>query len=113
MVKIILGLCVPSLWFLLIITGGIWICRGVFNLRRNEQTLTGLACGLIIQIWLARWLALFLNPMLSSWVSAILVFLAGLIWVLFRDGVKFWRKFPLQPLEWILLFFLTYLLTNI
>ena len=113
MLKLMLELLPALLWGLLNVTGGIWLIQAAFNLRRDEQTLTGLACGFVVQIWLARWLGIFLPPLFAFWGAAILLFISGLTLIFYRRGRSFWRFFPLAPSDWLLLLLGIYLFSGI
>ncbi len=104
----------PALfWGFLNVSGGIWLCQAAFNLRRDEQTLTGLACGFVVQIWLARWLGIFLPPLVAFWGAAVLLFISGLVLIFYRQGRSFWRFFPLALSDWLLLFLGIYVFSGI
>jgi hypothetical protein len=65
-------------WVLLWGLGGWWLLRACFFLRENEQTVAGLALGLVLQAWLSNLLALGLPVMWAFWLGALLIFAAGL-----------------------------------
>lgn len=53
--------------------GGVWIVRGAFRLRDNEEVLVGLGVGISLEIWLANLLSRFVPVPLSFWLAAGLV----------------------------------------
>ena len=59
--------------------GGWGIVRGAFRLRPNEEGLVGFAVGLVLENWAANLAAQVLPLPAASWVSAGLVFLAGML----------------------------------
>ena len=91
-------------WVLLWALGGIWIARSAFVLRRNEQVLTGLAVGLVLENWLANLLGHFLPVPLTFWVAAMLVLLIGLAFTYpqWRKKPLDLFKFPVLPVQWVL-----------
>ena len=92
-------------WIVLWGLGGIWIIRSAFNLRKNEQVIAGLGLGLVAENWLANLVSQFVPVPLSFWLSAALVFAAGLFFSLSGGKKKFLDLFrlPFFPLQWLLL----------
>jgi len=74
----ILELAQLGIWGLLWAMGGIWLAGSAFNLTKDEQLITGLALGLVLENWLANLLARALPVSLSFWTAAGLVFAGGL-----------------------------------
>lgn len=72
-------------WAVLWLTGGFLLVSAAFRLRPDEQALTGIAVGWLVQNWLANLLGMVLPVAVSFWLSAGLVFAAGLAaWLRFR-----------------------------
>lgn len=70
------------LWTLVWTVGGTLLVQALFRLPRRETCLIGLGIGLTLTNWLVNWLARIMNLPLAAWISALLVFLCGLILVL-------------------------------
>jgi hypothetical protein len=81
-------------WAALWCIGGWLLVASLFRLRRNETALVGLAIGLILEVWLANLLAHALPIVLASWVSALLLCLAGV-----AAGIASGRR-PLLTFSW-------------
>jgi hypothetical protein len=87
-------------WAILWGIGGYWIVQSSFTLRKNEIALSGLTAGLFIETVFANILTRFIEPPLSFWLSAILVFLAGAILITISD----WRglyRFHIHLGQWL------------
>jgi hypothetical protein len=87
-------------WVVLWVVGGCWIVQSSFTLRKNETTLAGLTAGLFIETVVANMLTRFIEPPLSFWLAAILVFLAGAVLVIVKDWHGLFRV-QIQPGQWI------------
>ncbi len=102
-------------WAALWALGGVWMTRRAFNLHPNEQALVGLAVGLTLENWLANLIGRFLSVPAAFWLSAGLVFLAGL-----AISLPLWRKnplwlvrIPISPLQWAGLIGLAFVLITV
>jgi hypothetical protein len=100
-------------WILLWALGGVWIVRRAFHLNRNEQLLTGLGIGLILENWLANLTGHFLPPLTAFWLAPVLVLLIGVAFsfpTLRKEGFSFFRL-PnfLQPLLLLVLIYVFYI----
>ena len=91
-----------AVWALLWGLGGIWLARGAFRLRQNEQVLLGLALGFLFQTWLVNLLIHLLPMPWVSWLAAGLVLALGLGLARRAGGAKALR-FSIQPVQWVLL----------
>jgi hypothetical protein len=92
------------------IAGGWLLAASLFHLRRAETALVGGGIGLVLQTWLANLLAHGIPVPIAFWLSAVFVFLAGLICgTIFRRDLRF----DFQPTQWLLLGLLTLLFFGI
>lgn len=105
-------------WISLSTLGGVWLARRAFNLRPNELALAGMGLGLMLENWLANLLGRFVAVPAAFWLSAGLVFLAGLALTLAPDerggGRKSLRELvdiPIYPLQWVGLVLLAFVFT--
>lgn len=100
-----------AVWALMWALGGIWLVRAAFNLRPNEQTLSGVGLGLVLQTWMANLLGQVLPVPLAFWLSAVLVFIAGLGFSLPLKGREWLSlvRIPMRPLQWVALALLAYM----
>ncbi|MCL4531118.1 MAG: hypothetical protein M1485_01385 [Chloroflexi bacterium] len=104
--KILLDAIPFVAWTLLWIAGGWLLVASLFRLRGSENAMIGLGVGLVLQAWLANLLARALPVMTAFWLSAALVFLAGIICAfIFRRDLQI--EFSLS--QWLLLILLTLL----
>ncbi len=77
-------------WAALWTAGGWMLAASLFRLRRAETAMVGLGIGLALQTWLANILARGMPILVTFWVSAALVFLAGCVSVFaFRRHLRF------------------------
>lgn len=65
-------------WAALWLAGGLGLSTAVFRLRPNETVIVGIAAGWLLQNWLANFLSMVLPVPVGFWLSAGLVFAAGL-----------------------------------
>jgi len=93
--------------------GGVWIVRGAFRLRDNEEVLVGLGVGVALEIWLANLLGRFLPVPLAFWLAAGLVLAAGLALSLplhsWKEATCLFRM-RILPLQWLALVGMTLVL---
>lgn len=99
-------------WFALWFSGGLWLVRAAFRLDPEEETLTGLAVGLISEVWLANLLSHWIPAPQSFWLASMGVFLAGFL-LLLPQGWQAYRSFRFQPAQWITLLILILVFTGI
>ena len=98
------------LWIALWSVGGIWIVRRAYNLRPNEELITGVGVGLILQNWAANLAAYVLPPLTAFWLAAGVVLLAGLAfsWKAIRSDWRTLFNLPVYPWQFVLLLILVY-----
>jgi hypothetical protein len=84
-------------WAVLWVVGGVWLARGAFRLRLDEEILVGIALGWIGQNWLANLLAQVIPIPLAFWLSCGIVFLSGALATGLRLG---WRELVRWPVRW-------------
>jgi hypothetical protein len=90
--------------------GGWMLAASVFRLRRSETAMAGFGMGLVFQTWLANILARGLPILITFWLSAALVFLAGSISAFaFRRNLRFDASLS----QWLCLGILTLLFNAI
>jgi len=65
-------------WFVLWMSGGLLLAVRAFRLREYEKIPVGLAVGFALQILLANMLAQVINLPAATWISALLLLVAGL-----------------------------------
>lgn len=108
--KILLDIIPFLAWALLWIAGGWLLVASLFRLRGSENAMVGLGVGLVLQAWLANLLARGLPVVTAFWLSAGLVFAAGVISaVIFRRDLQIEFSLP----QWLLLILLTLLFNAI
>lgn len=97
-------------WALLWIVGGWLLVASLFRVRGRENAMLGLGIGLVLQAWLSNLLAHNLPIMLAFWLSAGLVFMAGII-----SAIAFRRELRIEfsLAQWLSLFLLTLLFNAI
>ena len=97
--KALLDLVPLFVWAALWLAGGWALAASLFDLRRNEAALAGLAIGLVLQTWLANLLGHGLPILWASWLSAAAVAAAGAAaTAALRRQVRFtfsWRQWAL------------------
>lgn len=73
--------------------------------------LVGVGAGILVESWIANILGRFLDPLLAFWLSAIIVFISGILFCLplFRQKVRFKDLFPIVPWQWITFIILFYI----
>lgn len=97
-------------WVALWSAGGWMLATTLFRLRRGENAMVGLGLGLVLQAWLANLLAHGVSVAVAFWLSAALIFWAGVAAaLLFRHGLR--PEF--SPSQWLLLGLLTLLFNAI
>lgn len=91
--------------------GGMMLIRAVFKLQKHAYMIVGVGAGLLIESWIANLLGHFLEPLLAFWLSALIVFIAGLLFSipLLRQKVTLKEMFPLVPWQWITFIVLFYI----
>ncbi len=75
--KTLLELIPVVAWAVLWSAGGGLLVRALFRLRSGEADLVGVATGLILEVWLSNLLAHALPIAFASWLSALLLCVAG------------------------------------
>ena len=95
------------IWTMLWALGGVWISNSIFRLQRREKMLVGLILGFVSQIWLANLFCYLVDILPAFWLSAAVVFLAGLGLSL-RSGWRSLFKLEIFPLQLFLLLGLIY-----
>ena len=98
------------LWIALWCLGGVWIVRRAFNLRANEEFITGIGVGLIFENWAANLAAHVLPEVAAFWLAPIIVLMTGLAFS-WQNLRKDWRslfRFKINPLQGILLLAMVY-----
>ena len=68
-----------GVWCAFWLVGGYGIARYAFRIPHQEQVLTGIALGLIVETWLANFLTLFMPAVPAFWLAAVLTFVIGII----------------------------------
>jgi hypothetical protein len=75
-------------WAILWFAGGWMLAASHFRLRRRETAMVGLGLGLVLQAWLTNLLAHGLPDLTALWLSAALIFIAGIASaIIFRHHV--------------------------
>jgi hypothetical protein len=92
-------------WVVLWAIGGYWIVQSSFTLRKNEIALSGLTAGLFIETVFANMLTRFIEPPLSFWLAAVVVFLSGAVLIIIKDWHELFQ-FQIQPGQWVAFAFL-------
>ena len=84
-------------WILLWFLGGWWIARRAFTLSTNEEWVVGAGIGLVLETWFANLLPRIIPTPLSFWLSAVLVFVIGLLfWLPFNKDLRNIFRFRLS-----------------
>ncbi len=77
------------LWFFLILAGGFLLVRSCFNLRPEEEWITGLAVAICVEVVFTALLSNVIRAPASFYLAAGLVFLAGLgLFILNRPSTR-------------------------
>ena len=92
--RFLLELLPLMLWTGMWVAGGWMLAATSFHLRRSENSLVGAAIGLVLETWLANLLAHVLPVVVSFWLSAGIICLAGVV-----SGVVFRRELDFE-LSW-------------
>ena len=98
------------LWMALWGLGGVWIVRRAFNLRANEELITGICVGLIFENWAANLAAHVFPEVTAFWLGAVIVLVTGLAFSI-KDLREDWRKlfrFKVSLLQVLLLMGMVY-----
>ena len=97
---ILLAISPVAGWTMLWLAGGWMLSATLFRLRRSETALVGLGIGVVLQAWLVNLLAHGLPLLTALWLSAVLVFSAGIACaIIFRHSLVI----EFSPLQWLLL----------
>ena len=107
------GIGMLSGWVIGWAFGGIWLLRASFNLRENEQVITGVGLGLVLETWLANLLAQVLPVPAAFWAASAGIFLAGFLFSLAKIRREGWLcliRLPLRLWQWVAFFALFYVL---
>ena len=97
-------------WAALWAAGGWMLAASLFRLRRPETGLVGFGIGLVLQTWLANLLARGLPILITFWLAAALVLVAGGISAfVFRRHLRF----DVSISQWLCLGILTLLFNAI
>jgi len=101
------------LWCFLWSMGGLWIVRSSFHLYKREETLAGIAVGMILENFLTNLIAQLISLVPAIWVASGLVFVIGLTFSfpLSKEKLKSMFRFSIFPGQIIALLALTYVLT--
>ena len=95
-------------WGLMWALGGVWIVRRAFNLRPNEEALIGFGIGLVIENWLANYLARILPLPTAFWISSAMVLLIGFVFSLpLKNGLRSLFSFKILKIQWVTFLFLS------
>lgn len=77
-----------ALWAAMWGLGGIWLLKSAFKVEKKTESFFGVLLGFILQVFTANFLAKALPVSWAFWLSAGMVFLAGLIAALKTGGWK-------------------------
>ena len=97
-------------WMALWCLGGVWIVRRAFNLRANEELITGIGVGLIFENWSANLAGQIFPEMMAFWLALVIVLLTGLAfsWTNLREDWRYLFRFKVHPLQVMLLLGMVY-----
>jgi hypothetical protein len=84
-------------WALLWAVGGIWLAQALFCLPRRESWPIGLGIGLVVENWLANFLARLMPLPAAAWTAAGAIGLLGLTLAWLQKGKKEHLFRPLLP----------------
>jgi hypothetical protein len=88
--KTLLDILPLLIWAAIWTAGGWMLAASLFRLRRSETAMVGFGMGLVLQTWLANILAQGMPFVIASWLSAVLVLLAGSVSVFaFRRSLRY------------------------
>ena len=98
------------LWMILWCLGGVLIVRRAFNLRANEELITGIGVGLIFENWAANLAAQVLPEGIAFWLAPFFVLLTGLVfsWKSLRTDWRCLFRFRVSPLQVIVMLGMVY-----
>ena len=98
--KTLLDILPLLIWAALWTAGGWLLAASLFRLRRSETAMVGFGMGLVLQTWLANLLAQGMPFVFASWLSPVLVLLAGSVSAFaFRRSLRY--KLTLSHWVWL------------
>ena len=96
------------IWVMCWIIGGWWLSRAAFKLQPEEEGIVGLVVGLTAEIGLANFIGRVLSFPWTIWLSALVVFFAGMGFALRQGGLK-GLKIKIIPGQWLAFIAITYI----